>query len=197
MYQQPSPRIGPAMLALVACLVALFGLGAPSVAAQGASDQSAATAIQPGDVDCGTDLSCFADKATTCTPSAVAYTVTLDFGFLMGLQSGVLSSTTDALRLQPDPAGSGACQFSLRVQQVENRLLPEAAQALKDRGTSQADIDTAQQNMSSLGKKVEGRSGTCLFAADDLASMLQYWLVGDFSTGDFSAGTCQGTYFSN
>jgi hypothetical protein len=197
MRQQPSLQIGPAVLTLVACLLALFGLGTPGVAAQESSDQAAPTTIQAGDVDCGTDLGCLADQATTCTPSAVAYTLTLDFGFLMGLQSGLLSSTTDTLRLQPDPAGSDACQFNLRVQRVENRLLPEAAQALKERGASQADIDATQQNLSDSSKSLEGRSGTCLIAPDDLASMLQAWLAGNFSTDDFSAGSCQGPYFGD
>ena len=180
------------MLGFVAA-AALFVLGVAGVAAQGTPD----TAIQPGDADCGTDMSCFADKAATCTPSAVAYTLTLDLAPLVGLQSGFLSSTTDALREQPDPAGSGACQFNLRVQQVDNRLLPEAVQTLKDRGAMQADIDATILNMSNRGKVIEGRSGTCLFAPNDLSTMLESWIAGNFSTDDFAAGTCEGSYFSN
>jgi hypothetical protein len=196
MHQQPSERRARTMLACVAAAV-LFVLCVAGAAAQGAPDQAGPAAIQPGDADCGTDMSCFADNAATCTPSAVAYTLTIDFAPLVGLQSGFLSSTTDALRLQPDPAGSDACQFNLRVQQVDNRLLPEAVQALKDRGTMQADIDAAVQTMSNSGKSIEGRNGTCLFAPDDLSTMLESWIAGNFSTDDFAAGTCQGSYFNN
>jgi hypothetical protein len=196
MHQQPSGRLAPTMLGFVAAAV-LFLSGVVGAAAQATPDQAAPTAIQPGDADCGTDMSCFADKAATCTPSTVAYTITLDFAPLVGLQSGFPSSTTDALRLQPDPAGSGACQFSLRIQQVDNRLLPEAVQTLKDRGTMQADIDATVLNMSNSGKAIEGRSGTCLFAPDDLSTMLESWVAGNFSSDDFAAGNCQGSYFNN
>jgi hypothetical protein len=44
-------------------------------------------------------------------------------------------------------------------------------------------------------KQQEGRSGTCLFAANDLAAMLQRWTEGSFSTRDWLPATCTGSYF--
>lgn len=154
-----------------------------------------ATALQDSDVDCGTDLGCFADLARDCTPSAVTYTFKLDLAPLIGLDRGLESSTTDALRMQPDADGTDACQFSILVQHVENRLLPEAVQVLKASGVPQSSIGQTQQTMTASGKSLKGRSGTCLFAPDDLSAMLRQWQQGDFSTQDFAAGTCQGTYF--
>ena len=83
------------------------------------------------------------------------------------------------------------------MQQVDNRLLPEAVQTLKDRGVMQADIDATILNISNRGKAIEGRSGSRRFAPIDLSTMLDSWISGNFSSDDFAAGNCQGTYFNN
>jgi hypothetical protein len=180
---------------LVVVIAALALLPVADAAAQ--TTTAAPTALRDGDVGCGTDLGCFADLAPDCTASAVSYTATLDLAPLVGLQRGLESRTTDDMRLQPDPNGTAACQFSILVQRVDNRLLPEAVQTLKDRGVAQASIDETQSSIATSGKSLEGRSGTCLFAPADLSAMLQKWQQGNISTEDFAAGSCQGTYFNN
>ncbi|GAC1326489.1 MAG: hypothetical protein NVSMB2_25640 [Chloroflexota bacterium] len=168
-----------------------------SAAAQStpAPAQPPTTALQSGDVSCDTDINCFSAQAATCTSSGVTYTVTLDFGPLVGLASGLQSSTTDVMRVSPESAGSSRCRLALVVQQVETQLLPEATAELAANGVNQASIDALQASMAESNRGLEGRWGSCIFAPNDLVTMLSNWSNGEFSTNDFSTGTCSGTYF--
>ena len=189
-----------AMAALGAALALLPLTAATADIAPEAMGTAGSPQMAPGlaaAVDCGTDLSCFATQAETCGPSTVVDTLDLDLAPLLGLTEGVVSSVTDALQVEPDPDGSVGCQFGLVVQRTDVSLSDVAVQAMLDRGASQADIDQLQARMAASTSVQLGRSGTCLFGANDLASMLQRWTEGSFSTQDWTPATCTGTYFGD
>lgn len=189
---------GTVVAAITVALCSGMLVHSGSVAAQSAPTPAGppVTAPQPGDVSCGTDMNCFATQAT-CTPSGVTYTATLDLAPLLGLTSGFESSTTDLMRVSPDAPGSSSCRLAFVVQSVDVHLLPKAAAELTANGVSQDAIETLRAGMADSNRELDGRWGACVFAPNDLALMLGNWSRGNFSTDDFSSGSCNGTYFGD
>lgn len=125
--------------------------------------------------DCGEDMDCFIEASKECKESKVVNTVTVDFG-------SAQQSTTSTYEIKGEEAGK--CLFYLKTEKIDVELPP---------GTS-PDVEKQQND---AYNQLEGREGTCKFQTADLTEMLTKWNQGEFSTGDFDKGDCDGTYFAN
>jgi len=124
-------------------------------------------------MDCKQDFDCFIQASQNCKLAKVDYTTTTDI-------FGVKQTTKSFFEIKG--AEATKCIFFLRTEKID----------LAFPASVPPEIVSQQKE---IYKKLEGRSGSCQFNTSDLTAMLSKWKQGNFSTEDFKAAECSGTYF--
>jgi hypothetical protein len=148
-----------------------------------------AVSAPKGYADCGWSTACLVNHIQAKAPAAGRQLTVLPiFGLV----------TTTVSYVQVGGFGSGATTVYLRTDRNAATLAPEAVQAMKAKGMSDADILKSQAKTSASAASAVGLDGTCRMKDAALVDMLRRWYAGSYSSDDWnSAEICTGRMFVN
>ena len=126
---------------------------------------------------CGTDLGCFIDATRSGRLAVVDYTMSLDF-------FGLLVSNTDKLAIE-DKDGDNLL-FSIRTIAATANMSDEMLKTARSKGTSDEQIQEALKKPREAQAARIGTGKRCRFPKEALASMLERWQKGHYSTSDWT-----------
>ncbi len=136
--------------------------------------------------DCGTDMSCFVERSSDCTPAEVDFTATVEM-------FGTIQTYTDHYELRGLDAGR--CVFYIKNKAFDIDYTDDTKQQLLDDGYSQEELDEEIAATKEMAKGMVGTDGTCLYDTNTLHNILDRWNHGNMAEDDFDKGDCSGSYF--
>lgn len=135
------------------------------------------TTQQSGNIECGTNMTCFINAAKTCSIASVETSIVIDLGEIFGF----ISSTTNNLQLKGLDTNK-ECIIYNRTDNIDLIVRPDIP--VKDQSRVKAQIE---QNLEST-KKIIGQTFKC--TSKNLPEILTNWTKGFVNSDDFPEGNC-------
>lgn len=131
--------------------------------------------------DCGEDMECFVEAGKNCDPAKLLFPLELE---MMGVK---ITTTTyqEIVGMEED-----LCAFKIRTESITVDFTQEAIDQMLAMGLSQEDID-AQIEMTQEQVGQEGLNQICRVEPERLATVMEQWGSGSFSTEDWEGMDCE------